>query len=180
MRGAVATLGMRYACLVQCLKPSRHYAHLMSGKCRSLSIKDTLLTYRGHWETLITMVVTQAECRKWMQTHRDTQKHTHRHAHSEANITPFEAKKKKQSTGNKLRVVLYTTHCAAQVKHIRTAGVEAFPWFLSWFHRRDWNASNFEWGYSYKILEQWGYFSGKKHISVGKVSSMNGSEKASF
>lgn len=173
---------MRYACLVQRLKPSRHYAHWMSGKCRSLSIKETLLTYRGHWETLITMVVTQAECRKWMQTHRDTQKHTHRHALRSKHHSIRGKKKKKQSTGNKLLMVLYTAHCvcAAQVKHICTDGVEAFPWFLSWFHRRNWNASNFEWGYSYKILGQWGYFSGKKHILMGKVSSMNGSEKASF
>lgn len=92
--GAVATLGMRHACLVQGLKPSRHYAHLMSGKCRSLTIKETLLTYRGHWETLITMVVTQAECRKWTCTH--TEKHTEAHTQtrtlSEANITPLEAK----------------------------------------------------------------------------------------
>lgn len=46
--GAVATLGMRHACLVQRVKPSRHYAHLMSGKYRSLTIKETLLTFRGH------------------------------------------------------------------------------------------------------------------------------------
>lgn len=46
--GAVATLGMRYACLVPRLKPSRLCAHLMSGKCRSLTINDTLLTYRDH------------------------------------------------------------------------------------------------------------------------------------
>lgn len=46
--GAVATLGMRYACLVPLLKPSRLCAHLTSGKCRSLTINDTLLTYRDH------------------------------------------------------------------------------------------------------------------------------------
>lgn len=32
----------------------------------------TLLTYRGHWETLIAMVVMQAECRKWTCTHTET------------------------------------------------------------------------------------------------------------
>lgn len=37
-----------------------------------------------------------------MQAHRDTQKHTHRHAHSEANTTPFEAKKKQ--TNNPLAI----------------------------------------------------------------------------
>lgn len=92
-----------------------------------LYIKETLLTYRGHWETLITMVVTQAECRKWMQAHRDTQKHTHRHAHSEANTTPFEAKQ----TNNPLAIsYLCPLHRTLRLCH---SGKDDMYWRLKLF-----------------------------------------------
>jgi hypothetical protein len=46
---------------------------------------------RGHCQTLITIGVAQAECRKGTCTHRDTQTHADRRTVSEANTTSTEA-----------------------------------------------------------------------------------------
>lgn len=144
---------MRHACLVQGLKPSRHYAHLMSGKCGSLAFKETLLTYRGHWETLITMVVTQAECRKGTRTHTETHRGAHTDSHtlgSEHHSTGGKSKPLK----NKLSVVLYAAHYfrASQGKHIFLAALKLFLDFCPYSthkhshdYRRHWNVSNLEW-----------------------------------
>lgn len=151
--GAVATLGMRHACLVQGFKPSRHYAHLMSGKCRSLTIKETLLTYRGHWETLITMVVTQAECRKWTCTHRETHRSTHTDTHT-LGSKHHSIGGKNKPLKNKLSVVLYTVHyfCANQGEHILLTALKLFLDFCPYSthkrsndYRKDWNVSNLDW-----------------------------------
>lgn len=128
--------------------PLRHYAHLMSGNCRSLTIKETLLTYGGHWEIVITRGVTQAECRKGTCIHRDTQRHTHRLHACSWEQTPLS-----QNQTLPLRNNLHTIFCTIGhfCSHLGKCTViqivMAFclsPHNHSNGHRNDWNFSSLE------------------------------------
>ena len=128
--GAVATSGMRHACLVQRLKPSRHYAHLMSGKCRSLNHQRN----PPHLQRPLRNTDYHGSDAGWKQkmnahTQRHTEAYTHTHGSKHHPIWGKNNPLKKSATCGPL-------HCiwASRFKHIYIDSVEVFPWLLSWFH----------------------------------------------
>lgn len=133
---------------------------------------------------------------QWRRLNAENERaHTHTETHRSTHTDTHTLGSKDHSTGGKsnplkrkLSVVLSTAHSfrARPGKHRLLTVVKLFldvcPYSTrkhSHDYRRDWKVSNLEWNNT-KYLGSDGYFSGKHHIPVGKLSTENGSEKASF